>query len=1485
MNGFNTDILADNPIWENLFGLVTEVNDDLILKYVRELSQIRKIDTDSDKEVVAESVRNLGVNLSKDLYALNADRFAQIFHSLPDYGDMCNTRDWSKYVSFLLGYKFETRRLYTADYAMFVPVPLGTLVIDGGKWYKTTHVEMEVDSQLIEAGLDLRITAADKEQVLSILTSAMRFSEQEALAWFDNHLGVESNNDDEVQRAIRVSVFWRRMEELFYQWAPIEEVLHHVWVSIETHLTIRIGSTIALEPMRYVESSYREIVSSDFTYPTSVNGAQIISIGHHVVYSDGSESTVGAVATSDYLTYVGEGTYAVKDVDYVMDVFVELTGGSDSKRIVMRIYPQHVQIEPQAIRIEAPAALYGSKSYTFLCIGQYAHLSAEIDMASGCLTWSSSFGEFDGNILKLPHMDSDLDIEVTCKYTGDLVRTLSVVLPAHKSINEKVPIQLTLVGNTSITQSEVHNLVCLCTYNDGTTEQVTALLKSSTPMLVLNRGQMCGLKSSLPYSAIVSAQYQENGRVVSDNLMVTVMPKKLKIGKMRISMPTVYEKDTIRPVLSCLWVDLSATQGQIDAEDPSIVYGWVETNAAWRSVGIDGNTVNIDADTGEFQAPVLDVTSDFCICASVVTDTVETITHVFKVHNRDLSPEYLDLVISDTLSSGSRIPLRTDILWSSGSRTTGAATYTVVYEPYDSAKTEAKARTTELIAALAEAGKDYSHLNPLDPDYSQWVTLSVVPLADTGYDAILDLNYTRQALYFAGDLHGSARLTARYEYEGVVKEQNITIPLVPIRSLVTDLVIEAQEYIREDSRTFLRAKATMSDGTEAYVNADWSAYWDQLDEEDEYPMLSFVNGEYSGMKIVELIEGTIPDNMLTFQSLAISKWSMFSNISSISDLEDTVYVGTILAVRRIPDSQVVAELKAHYYRNIAKKDVVLLMREPQPIDKIVLSQILGPVEFPADFEYVGYALMNTYKIPAELNTTGKDILYDLEVSSEWAILKTEVLDDHGVWVETADALAVISDSGYLSPTANKTARFTIQTTFTDGIITFTRSLEVVMSKVNEYLSQMLIQGPNTVYDDVTKNVDVQYVQGLWYLQYGVRVILADNSELIPESCKWSIVGQLESVVFDTSTGRLYVTDRLKSDETVTLVAEYTADTGTGVYETVRATLQVNVLSATAVVSAYIVNPRQVLPDMNIQLEARYTRRNGIEASSLHPDLTARCSWYLEDNATSATITPDGILRFASSASTQTVTVRCSVTEGSTHIVEGLDVTCTGVGFPTRLTVSGPKNIRDDSKVYLAVQCSRQQMPSTTETANCLYTLVDAEGNETTVRGVTVDLNTGALTVGKLVQDTNIRVRVLFLESSFRLIEYYSLTAYSSYPMYGSAAFGVNTVTEVLASLDSHMNSAEGGQMVLDAKEGQFGYFCCREDYGTPVFTAVSDSKGQINSNWLGWDGAKWPITGISSETGPIVLERVFDNVTDRLRLYRTNARAFGFALISVRYQS
>ena len=154
---FNLDIMSGNPVWDELLELLSATNDDLILKYVDELSRIRSITSTSDPEVVEASVRMLGVNLARDLLVLNFDRYTQVFDSLPDYHLVAGTTDWPKYVAFLIGHQFNSRLLYTSDYQTFVDRPLGSMITEGGNWYLSTHAEVEVDSELLEAGIDLRI--------------------------------------------------------------------------------------------------------------------------------------------------------------------------------------------------------------------------------------------------------------------------------------------------------------------------------------------------------------------------------------------------------------------------------------------------------------------------------------------------------------------------------------------------------------------------------------------------------------------------------------------------------------------------------------------------------------------------------------------------------------------------------------------------------------------------------------------------------------------------------------------------------------------------------------------------------------------------------------------------------------------------------------------------------------------------------------------------------------------------------------------------------------------------------------------------------------------------------------------------------------------------------------------------------------------------------------------------------------------------------
>ena len=50
----------------------------------------------------------------------------------------------------------------------------------------------------------------------------------------------------------------------------------------------------------------------------------------------------------------------------------------------------------------------------------------------------------------------------------------------------------------------------------------------------------------------------------------------------------------------------------------------------------------------------------------------------------------------------------------------------------------------------------------------------------------------------------------------------------------------------------------------------------------------------------------------------------------------------------------------------------------------------------------------------------------------------------------------------------------------------------------------------------------------------------------------------------------------------------------------------------------------------------------------------------------------------------------------------------------------------------------------------------------------------------------------------------------------------------------------------------------------------------------GWDGASWTLTDFSG-TGPIFVNKEYDNLVDKIAIYRTNKRAGLLGRFSVRY--
>jgi len=155
-----TNILRENPTWRDLASAVSQVFAVNVEDPIDQLAKLRWIRKETDPSILEQSARLLGFDLTQDVLHLNAENLTKIVTQLPHYPDHNSTRYFPNFIDMLLNAVTEVKYLYTNDYINFVDTPSGPLVIDGGDWFLTTHIELNIgllhlDSLLLASGQSL----------------------------------------------------------------------------------------------------------------------------------------------------------------------------------------------------------------------------------------------------------------------------------------------------------------------------------------------------------------------------------------------------------------------------------------------------------------------------------------------------------------------------------------------------------------------------------------------------------------------------------------------------------------------------------------------------------------------------------------------------------------------------------------------------------------------------------------------------------------------------------------------------------------------------------------------------------------------------------------------------------------------------------------------------------------------------------------------------------------------------------------------------------------------------------------------------------------------------------------------------------------------------------------------------------------------------------------------------------------------------------
>lgn len=1501
-------VLTDNPAWPELVSILSSTNDELMLAQVQSLLDIRNVTEVEDMFVVLNSLRMIGLNISTGLLRKQATRLLAGIDTLQSYYKVAGTGYWDKWAAFIIDDVFNVTRLWTSDYQNFYREARGPTLADGGAWYPTTHVEVEVGAGALLSGIDLTVSYEMIPEISELLVKANVMNQDEADEWARNHVGLQLNNTDTQDALVRHYIFTKRMTEFFYQWAPIEDVLESLIIVTSAKTSLVFGGKLVAEGNVYNSVGSPEVseAGSGFRHgETNLRPNQRFTFHYLTAYTNGQQRVDTATLTAAHpIVEQGDGWVVFEPTAFNTTIEVSLAFGDLTESVTLRLQSSVSPVDPVSLLIypsRNPA--YAGQSITWRAIATYpSGSSVDITEDSGWLHWESDpVRVFNGASLVLPDSIEDYPLTVRCKYIG-VNRELDAAydMIVLRSLTERVAIQLELTVPEVVKQGQNVEVTARALFNDGTYEAVEPNWYWSNNNVRVQGGILVTSKVRRDYWSIIGATYaSEGGPVLTAQSNVKAVGQRWTVQQARVRCPDLIEERTeVFPEAQVFVIDMDAPPEEIAAGNPKYVLGWRPADSCtWY--GQAGDTFGAlcpNPRTGNFVAPVVSVESDYAVGFTALFNGMPvSATKVVRVYNRVLTPSYLNVTCVGYLSSKSSTPVNTAVRWNNGKLTGADATYSLEFEPSPTTLEEAYNLVMAEITRLLELGQSAAHLDPDNPDYMSMMKLEFRDSGNTDVDVVKGTTFPVQLLVYEGTLHGMAYITSTYTHNGVTATTRVPISLAPTRKRVIRITAEVPDFVGERSRTFVRALAEYDDQSTDYVPAQWFADWYSEDEFTD--LIVFSTRQWKGMELVRSLENRVPATFEDFLTMRSSRLPVFEGLVDMAGLEALSSEGAVMQVDTTHEAKL-ARITARYFEAKATKDITISPAVPAPINTIVNHYVLGPIEVPADTQYASYALVNVYELTGsqvlldgtEIETGVKQ--YEVEVSSDWVLMRHEELVDD-VFVETLNPLASIDGDGYMQMLRNVEGRVLIRAVFDDNYQSFSREIWVAIHKVNTYLVSLDITGQDEVFDDPTMNSTVEYTDGVWYVPQGLflSTMEAPDGFVIPSTeAMWSMVGplQLTGVSLGERDGKLYVT-RQDSDAVLDIKAVITwplpAEPGIeNRFESIIGRKTLVIKAARAITNAWIdFGQANIEPDTDIQMVMKYERRNGDTGDSLHPVATVGYEWSLRTPIpANVTLSADGVLRFRPSEVEQVAIVQCVLSEDRTKIVESIVVRCPGVGYPTALALVGFTNVRDDAVMGFKANVNRAARPNTDETLQSLWTLHNQFGDTVEFPGVTLNPATGVLTIEKLSQDVTVYVHCLFIEGRIRLEETKKVNIACSIPRYGVAEFGINSMAQIVQQLTQRLNSFEGGAFVIDARQDQYGYFCCREDYGPAQITAAALPNGALNTYYEGWDGASWTLSDFSRR-GPIFIAIAYDNVTERLALYRTNKRAGLLGKFSVKY--
>jgi hypothetical protein len=444
-------------------------------KYIRDpmnqLEHIRDYSYGRDPEVLQMALEDMGFILPEDIAGHNYDTLHHVMHQLPNYCDRSGTKGFDRQISFLMGRYVTTESLYTKDYQNFYPQPMGALQVDGGEWYKTTHVNLS----------------------MQILPG-------------DAHLAIPEGSSRK-----------ERLLEVFYDFAPWHLVVKEAYETIGIGGELGLAGWVAKFPKRYLYLGVGANTLDNFRLegPTDVKELQTAQYelladevyvgedGTPITYTRrlGNDATYTSSRTGLVNFRGGEATFGSVDYDVPVTIYATYKGSGASLNVTVRNDVETIT----AIRIDGPTKVDTNDVEVYEVVAETLGGDEPLIVPIRCTdvevaieNWAADFTRVSED--KVVYIEASLD-------TGK--RVLSTALPVTVLKVDRVTVERLEISGPSTTRSDsVVKFIATAFFSDGTHKDVLAYWTSSAAEIKVEPdGTSRVLPSDDGYTATITASY------------------------------------------------------------------------------------------------------------------------------------------------------------------------------------------------------------------------------------------------------------------------------------------------------------------------------------------------------------------------------------------------------------------------------------------------------------------------------------------------------------------------------------------------------------------------------------------------------------------------------------------------------------------------------------------------------------------------------------------------------------------------------------------------------------------------------------------------------------------------------------------------------------------------------------------------------------------------------------------------------------------